>query len=235
MKKILILLLIVVLPFLISCEMTPEQKMVMALYRLERTSYTMEGTYLYEYTIEPISGFQYHFSENADAYFEVDKDEIYSEVKMKKDTFYTYVKKNRKNIDEYTKKNYDSYIYKSHDADKFKAKSNHFLFDVRQTEMITYYPDSNIYKCNLTQLTRYLEEYKDELIETEENEMTIKSIFATDYLLKMDEENVSYCSIQMTVIAKHPDLEPDVKIKITMKMNIKEIGQTKVTVPISNK
>lgn len=234
MKKILILLLIVVLPFLISCELTPEQKMVMALYRLERTSYTMEGTYLYEYTIYQ-SGHYYHFSENADAYFEVDKDEIYSEVKIKHDTFYTYVKKNRKNIDEYTKKNYDSYIYKSHDADKFKAKSNHFLFDVRQTEMITYYPDSNIYKCNLTQLTRYLEEYKDELFETEENEMTIKSIFATDYLLKMDEENVSYCSIQMTVIAKHPDLEPDVKIKITMKMNIKEIGQTKVTVPISNK
>ena len=235
MKKILILLLIVVLPFLISCELTPEQKMVMALYRLERTSYTMEGTYLYEYTIEPISGFQYHFSENADAYFEVDKDEIYSEVKIKKDTFYTYVKKNQKNIDEYTKKNYGSYFYKSHDADKFKAKSNHFLFDVRQTEMITYYPDSNIYKCNLTQLTRYLEEYKDELIETEENEMTIKSIVANEYLLKMDEENVSYCSIQMTVVAKHPDLNRDVKIKITMKMNIKGIGQTKVTVPISNK
>lgn len=235
MKKILILLLIVVLPFLISCELTPEQKMVMALYRLERTSYTMEGTYLYEYTIEPISGFHYQFSENADAYFEVDRDEIYSEVKIKHDTFYTYVKKNRKNIDEYTKKNYNLYIYKSYDADKFKAKSNSFLFDVRQTEMITYYPDSNIYKCNLTQLTRYLEEYKDELIKTEENEMTIKSIFATDYLLKMDEGNVSYCSIQMTVVAKHPDLESDVKIKITMKMNIKEIGQTKVTVPVSNK
>ena len=97
MKKILILLLIVVLPFLISCELTPEQKMVMALYRLERTSYTMEGTYLYEYTIYQ-SGHYYQFSENADAYFEVDNDEIYSEVKIKHDTFYTYVKKNRKNI-----------------------------------------------------------------------------------------------------------------------------------------
>lgn len=235
MKKILILLLIVVLPFLISCELTPEQKMVMALNRLERTSYTMEGTYVYAYTIKLASGHYYRFTENADAYFEVDRDEIYSEVKMENDTFYTYVKKNQKNIDEYTKKNYGSYFYKSHDADKFKAKSNHFLFDVRQTEMITYYPDSNIYKCDLTELTRYLEEYKDELIETEENEMTIKSIVANEYLLKMDEENVSYCSIRMTVIAKHPDLEPDIKIIITMKMNIKEIGQTKVTVPISNK
>lgn len=235
MKKILILLLIVVLPFLISCEMTPEQKLVMALNRLERTSYIMEGTYLYEFTVKPISNFYYRFSENTDAYFEVDKDEIYSEVKIEDDTFYTYVKKNRKNIDVYTKKNYGSYFYKSYDGDKFKAKSNYFLFDVRPTEMITYYPDSNIYKCDLTQFTRYLQEYKDELIKTEENEMTIKSIVANDYLLKMDEKNVSYCSIQMTVIAKHPDYESDVKVDITIKMNIKGIGQTKVTVPISNK
>lgn len=223
MKKILALfMLILVIPFLSSCE---ELKFENACRKLLRNNYTMEGTVDLELTVNR-SGHSKTQKTLVELFIQSNRNEVYSDTTADGITISSYTKIKRKQVINYTSSGL-GWEKEVIDIDDYKSDSGFIFIDVNTSDVFTL--EDNVWIGDTEIITDIYEDYLIDLIAEENLEFEIDFLNVSKYNMEMTGNNISKVDIVTTAIMS--SLGTHVVLNLKISMDISKVGGTKVTVP----
>ena len=225
MKKIFLFISVLfVTIFLTAC--SAEKRLEKAFEELEKTSYTMEGSMRVDFTVN-----YYGQTESqtmvADMYMEIDPEQSYIMTTMNGQTQEVYYKMDGEYVDIYTK-NGEIWEYESEGLDDYLEESDIYFLDIEVKDVFE--EEDGVWVGNGEKITEMLktslDKVAEELVGTG---VSIKKMSVDKYNIELKNNQISKLDIIISMKMSANGME--MTIKISMPMNIKNVGETKVTIP----
>ena len=225
MKKIFLFISVLfVTIFLTAC--SAEKRLEKAFEELEKTSYTMEGSMRVDFTVN-----YYGQTESqtmvADMYMEIDPEQSYIMTTMNGQTQEVYYKMDGEYVDIYTK-NGEIWEYESESLDDYLEESDIYFLDIEVKDVFE--EEDGVWVGNGEKITEMLktslDKVAEELVGTG---VSIKKMSVDKYNIELKNNQISKLDIIISMKMSANGME--MTIKISMPMNIKNVGETKVTIP----
>lgn len=225
MKKIFLFISVLfVTIFLTAC--SAEKRLEKAFEELEKTSYTMEGSMRVDFTVNYYGQTQSQ-TMVADMYMEIDPEQSYIMTTMNGQTQEVYYKMDGEYVDIYTK-NGEIWEYESEGLDDYLEESDIYFLDIEVKDVFE--EEDGVWVGNGEKITEMLktslDKVAEELVGTG---VSIKKMSVDKYNIELKNNQISKLDIIISMKMSANGME--MTIKISMPMNIKNVGETKVTIP----
>ena len=225
MKKIFLFISVLfVTIFLTAC--SAEKRLEKAFEELEKTSYTMEGSMRVDFTVNYYGQTQSQ-TMVADMYMEIDPEQSYIMTTMNGQTQEVYYKMDGEYVDIYTK-NGEIWEYESEGLDDYLEESDIYFLDIEVKDVFE--EEDGVWVGNGEKITEMLKPSLDKIAkEMAGSGVSIKKMSVDKYNIELKNNQVSKIDIIISMKMSANGME--MTIKISMPMNIKNVGETKVTIP----
>ena len=225
MKKIFLFISVLfVTIFLTAC--SAEKRLEKAFEELEKTSYTMEGSMRVDFTVN-YYGQTLSQTMVTDMYMEIDPEQSYIMTTMNGQTQEVYYKMDGEYVDIYTK-NGEIWEYESEGLDDYLEESDIYFLDIEVKDVFE--EEDGVWVGNGEKITEMLktslDKVAEELVGTG---VSIKKMSVDKYNIELKNNQISKLDIIISMKMSANGME--MAIKISMPMNIKNVGETKVTIP----
>jgi len=225
MKKIFLFISVLfVTIFLTAC--SAEKRLEKAFEELEKTSYTMEGSMRVDFTVNYYGQTQSQ-TMVADMYMEIDPEQSYTMTTMNGQTQEVYYKMDGEYVDIYTK-NGEIWEYESEGLDDYLEESDIYFLDIEVKDVFE--EEDGVWVGNGEKITEMLKPSLDKIAEELVGTgVSIKEMSVDKYNIELKNKQISKLDIIISMKMSANGME--MTIKISMPMNIKNVGETKVTIP----
>jgi len=225
MKKIFLFISVLfVTIFLTAC--SAEKRLEKAFEELEKTSYTMEGSMRVDFTVNYYGQTQSQ-TMVADMYMEIDPEQSYTMTTMNGQTQEVYYKMDGEYVDIYTK-NGEIWEYESEGLDDYLEESDIYFLDIEVKDVFE--EEDGVWVGNGEKITEMLKPSLDKIAEELVGTgVSIKEMSVDIYNIELKNKQISKLDIIISMKMSANGME--MTIKISMPMNIKNVGETKVTIP----
>lgn len=225
MKKIFLFISVLfVTIFLTAC--SAEKRLEKAFEELEKTSYTMEGSMRVDFTVN-YYGQTLSQTMVTDMYMEIDPEQSYIMTTMNGQTQEVYYKMDGEYVDIYTK-NGEIWEYESEGLDDYLEESDIYFLDIEVKDVFE--EEDGVWVGNGEKITEMLKPSLDKIAkEMAGSGVSIKKMSVDKYNIEMKNNQVSKIDIIISMKMSANGME--MTNKISMPMNIKNVGETKVTIP----
>lgn len=225
MKKIFLFISVLfVTIFLTAC--SAEKRLEKAFEELEKTSYTMEGSMRVDFTVNYYGQTQSQ-TMVADMYMEIDPEQSYIMTTMNGQTQEVYYKMDGEYVDIYTK-NGEIWEYESEGLDDYLEESDIYFLDIEVKDVFE--EEDGVWVGNGEKITEMLktslDKVAEELVGTG---VSIEKMSVDKYNIEMKNNQISKLDIIISMKMSANGME--MTMKMSMPMNIKNVGETKVTIP----
>lgn len=225
MKKIFLFISVLfVTIFLTAC--SAEKRLEKAFEELEKTSYTMEGSMRVDFTVNYYGQTQSQ-TMVTDMYMEIDPEQSYIKTTMNGQTQEVYYKMDGEYVDIYTK-NGEIWEYESEGLDDYLEESDIYFLDIEVKDVFE--EEDGVWVGNGEKITEMLkislDKVAEELVGTG---VSIEKMSVDKYNIELKNNQISKLDIIISMKMSANGME--MTIKISMPMNIKNVGETKVTIP----
>lgn len=225
MKKIFLFISVLfVTIFLTAC--SAEKRFEKAFEELEKTSYTMEGSMRVDFTVN-YYGQTLSQTMVADMYMEIDPEQSYIMTTMNGQTQEVYYKMDGEYVDIYTK-NGEIWEYESEGLDDYLEESDIYFLDIEVKDVFE--EEDGVWVGNGEKITEMLkislDKVAEELVGTG---VSIEKMSVDKYNIELKNNQISKLDIIISMKMSANGMETT--IKISMPMNINNVGKTLVTVP----
>ena len=225
MKKIFLFISVLfVTIFLTAC--SAEKRLEKAFEELEKTSYTMEGSMRVDFTVNYYGQTQSQ-TMVTDMYMEIDPEQSYIMTTMNGQTQEVYYKMDGEYVDIYTK-NGEIWEYESEGLDDYLEESDIYFLDIEVKDVFE--EEDGVWGGNGEKITEMLkislDKVAEELVGTG---VSIEKMSVDKYNIELKNNQISKLDIIISMKMSANGME--MTIKISMPMNIKNVGETKVTIP----
>lgn len=225
MKKIFLFISVLfVTIFLTAC--SAEKRLEKAFEELEKTSYTMEGSMRVDFTVNYYGQTQSQ-TMVTDMYMEIDPEQSYIMTTMNGQTQEVYYKMDGEYVDIYTK-NGEIWEYESEGLDDYLEESDIYFLDIEVKDVFE--EEDGVWVGNGEKITEMLkislDKVAEELVGTG---VSIEKMSVDKYNIELKNNQISKLDIIISMKMSANGME--MTIKISMPMNIKNVGETKVTIP----
>lgn len=225
MKKIFLFISVLfVTIFLTAC--SAEKRLEKAFEELEKTSYTMEGSMRVDFTLE-YRGQTESQTMVTDMYMEIDPEQSYIMTTMNGQTQEVYYKMDGEYVDIYTK-NGEIWEYESEGLDDYLEESDIYFLDIEVKDVFE--EEDGVWVGNGEKITEMLKPSLDKIAkEMAGSGGSIDEMSVDKYNIEMKNNQVS--KIDIIISMKMSANGMKMTMKMSMPMNIKNVGETKVTIP----
>ena len=225
MKKIFsIIFFLIDTLFLCSC--SPEQRFERAFEKLDEKSYTMEGRMILELEMS-ILDYKQKQTIASDIKIEASPNQVYTLTTVDGQTQQTYTKINGKTVDVYTEVD-GEWEHESMNFEDYLVDSETYFLDIDVKDVFV--ESEGIWVGDTEKITEMMKESLEKIAsELAGTGASIDKMSVEKYNIEMKNNKIS--KIDMVIEMKMSVINMSISMKMTMPMNVSNIGKTKVTVP----